>query len=171
MQNRTAVHAPSWAWIFAQFCGIVLISFATCIPVHAAQPNGMLYASGAVTVNRNPVNRLVAVFAGDIITTGMNATATIVSNGSSLSVPPNSTIVYGKTAATPADKGKGHDGGEAKENHDEGGDGERQCEGDECKQCKGDDKEDCECKVSEEVGDHDGNHNHEDGQNNCQMEE
>ena len=170
MQNRTAVHAPSWAWIFAQFCGIVLISFATSIPVHAAQPNGMLYASGAVTVNRNPVNRSVAVFAGDIITTGMNATATIVSNGSSLSVPPNSTIVYGQKAVSPAASpkdGKGHDG----EGHEgESGD-ERKCEGDECKQCKGDDKEDCECKVSEEVGDHDGNHDHEDGQNKCQMEE
>jgi hypothetical protein len=155
MKEKLTAHAPTPK--FVQIWGVLFILFSTFIVAQtASHPSGMLYASGAVTVNHNPVNRSVSVFAGDIVTTGANATATIISNGSQLVVPAHSTISYGNTSS-------GNTGMSANSGNNNDDKDEHKCKGDECKKCKGDDKEHCMCKVSED-DDHEHGHGHGDGQ-------
>ena len=54
----------------------------------------MLYGTGSVTVNANPVTHPSAVFAGDNIHTGSDSSVTLTFPGTQVNLPANSSIVY-----------------------------------------------------------------------------
>jgi len=58
--------------------------------------SAMLIGSGGVSVNGSPIGRATAVFPGDKVQTGPNAMATLTSEGSSVTVPGNSSLVFTK---------------------------------------------------------------------------
>jgi hypothetical protein len=59
--------------------------------------SAMLNATGNVTVNGNPVARATAIFAGDKVQTGANSIATLTNEGSSVTVPGNSSLVFSRS--------------------------------------------------------------------------
>src|SRR6266581_1362529 len=60
-----------------------------------AETNGaMLYAKGSVTINGSNAARSSAIFAGDQVKTSANAGVSIASQGSTVLVPANSSVVY-----------------------------------------------------------------------------
>jgi len=58
--------------------------------------SAMLIGNGSVSVNGSPIERATAVFPGDKVQTGPNAMATLTSEGSSVTVPGNSSLVFSR---------------------------------------------------------------------------
>jgi hypothetical protein len=73
-------------------CCVML--FALPGALMGADQAAMLYGTGEVTINTNPVQRTSAVFAGDKIQTGRDANVTIAFQGSRVNLSANSSIVY-----------------------------------------------------------------------------
>jgi hypothetical protein len=59
--------------------------------------SAMLNATGYVSVNDSPVERATAIFPGDKVKTGPNSMATLTNEGSSVTVPGNSSLVFSKS--------------------------------------------------------------------------
>jgi len=59
--------------------------------------SAMLNATGSVTVNGSPIERATAIFSGDKVQTGANSIATLTNEGSSVTVPGNSSLVFSKS--------------------------------------------------------------------------
>ncbi len=60
-----------------------------------AETNGaMLYAKGGVTINGSKVARSSAILAGDKVQTSANSAVSIASQGSTVLLPENSSVVY-----------------------------------------------------------------------------
>jgi len=59
--------------------------------------SAMLNATGNVSVNGSPIERATAIFPGDKVQTGPNAIATLTSEGSSVTVPGNSSLVFSRS--------------------------------------------------------------------------
>ena len=78
----------SLAWI------LVVVFPASLMMADAT--SAMLIGSGGVSVNGSPIERATAVFPGDKVQTGPNAMATLTSEGSSVTVPGNSSLIFTK---------------------------------------------------------------------------
>jgi hypothetical protein len=74
----------------------MVVVFPTAM-VMADATSAMLNANGNVTVNGSPVERAMAIFAGDKVQTGANSIATLTNEGSSVTVPGNSSLVFSKS--------------------------------------------------------------------------
>ena len=79
----------SLAWVF-----VVLVPASV---VMADATSAMLNAAGNVTVNGSPIERATAIFPGDKVQTGANSIATLTSEGSSVTVPGNSSLVFSRS--------------------------------------------------------------------------
>ncbi len=75
---------------------ILVVLFPVSV-VMADATSAMLTASGDVTVNGSPIERATAVFPGDKVHTGPNAVASLTSQGSSVTVAANSSLVFSKS--------------------------------------------------------------------------
>jgi hypothetical protein len=75
---------------------VLVVLFPASI-VLADATSAMLSATGNVSVNGNPIERATAVFPGDKVQTGPNSIATLTSEGSSVTVPGNSSLVFSKS--------------------------------------------------------------------------
>ena len=79
----------SLAWVLVVlFPASILMADAT---------SAMLNATGNVSVNGTPVERATAIFPGDKVQTGPNSIATLTSEGSSVTVPGNSSLVFSRS--------------------------------------------------------------------------
>ena len=75
---------------------ILVVLFPASLVV-ADATSAMLIASGDVTVNGSPIERATAVFPGDKVHTGPNASARLTNQGSSVTVVGNSSLVFSKS--------------------------------------------------------------------------
>jgi hypothetical protein len=75
---------------------VLVIVFPASI-VMADATSAMLNAAGSVTLNGSLVERATAIFPGDRVQTGPNSLATLTNEGSSVTVPGNSSLVFSKT--------------------------------------------------------------------------
>lgn len=75
---------------------ILVVLFPASL-VMADATSAMLIASGDVTVNGSPIERATAVFPGDKVHTGPNASARLTNQGSSVTVAGNSSLVFSKS--------------------------------------------------------------------------
>jgi len=75
----------------------ILVVLFPASPVMADASSAMLIASGDVTVNGSPIERATAVFPGDKVHTGPNASARVTNQGSSVTVAGNSSLVFSKS--------------------------------------------------------------------------
>ena len=75
----------------------VLVVLFPASLVLADATSAMLNASGNVSVNGTPIERATAIFPGDKVQTGPNAIATLTSEGSSVTVPGNSSLVFSRS--------------------------------------------------------------------------
>ncbi len=73
-------------------CCVMLCVLPTALM--SSDQGAMLYGTGRVTVNARPVSRTAAVFAGDKIQTGGDASVTLAFQGTRVNMPANSSIVY-----------------------------------------------------------------------------
>ena len=78
-----------WAWI------LVVALPASMLMADAT--SAMLRASGSVSVNGSPIEQATAVFPGDRVQTGANSIATLTNEGSSVTIPGNSSLVFSKS--------------------------------------------------------------------------
>lgn len=78
-----------WAWV------LVVVFPASMVMADAT--SAMLRASGNVAVNGSPIEQATAVFPGDRVQTGANSIATLTNEGSSVTVPGNSSLVFSKS--------------------------------------------------------------------------
>ncbi|HYN14747.1 MAG TPA: hypothetical protein VES66_03040 [Terriglobales bacterium] len=65
--------------------------------VMADATRAMLNATGNVSVNGSPIERATAIFPGDKVQTGPNSMATLTNEGSSVTVPGNSSLVFSRS--------------------------------------------------------------------------
>jgi len=75
---------------------ILVVLFPASLVIADAS-SAMLIASGDVTVNGSPIERATAVFPGDKVHTGPNASARLTNQGSSVTVAGNSSLVFSKS--------------------------------------------------------------------------
>ncbi|MFZ3213840.1 MAG: hypothetical protein WA188_20225 [Terriglobales bacterium] len=75
---------------------VLVVLFPASI-VMADATSAMLNASGNVSVNGTPIERATAIFPGDKVQTGPNSIATLTSEGSSVTVPGNSSLVFSRS--------------------------------------------------------------------------
>jgi hypothetical protein len=75
---------------------VLVVLFPASI-VMADVTSAMLSGTGNVSVNGTPIERATAVFPGDKVQTGPNSIATLTSEGSSVTVPGNSSLVFSKS--------------------------------------------------------------------------
>jgi len=79
-----------WAWVL-----VVALPAST---VTADVTSAMLRVSGNVSVNGSPIDeQATAIFPGDRVQTGANSIATLTNEGSSVTVPGNSSLVFSKS--------------------------------------------------------------------------
>ena len=83
------------SWVKNLAC-IMVVLFPVSL-VMADATSAMLIASGDVTVNGSPIERATAVFPGDKVHTGPNASARLTNQGSSVTVAGNSSLVFSKS--------------------------------------------------------------------------
>jgi len=83
------------SWVKNLAC-IMVVLFPVSL-VMADSTSAMLIASGDVTVNGSPIERATAVFPGDKVHTGPNASARLTNQGSSVTVAGNSSLVFSKS--------------------------------------------------------------------------
>lgn len=74
---------------------VLVVLFPASI-VMADATSAMLTSNGSVSVNGSPVERTTAVFPGDKVQTGPNSIATLTSEGTSVTVPGNSSLIFSK---------------------------------------------------------------------------
>ncbi len=77
---------------------VVLVVVFPAAMLMADSANAMLYVSGSAAVNGIAASRSTAIFNGDAIQTGNATAVTISSPGSTVLVPANSNVVYGRDA-------------------------------------------------------------------------
>jgi len=75
---------------------VLVVLFPASIVV-ADATSAMLNATGNVSVNGTPIERATAIFPGDKVQTGPNSIATLTSEGSSVTVPGNSSLVFSRS--------------------------------------------------------------------------
>jgi hypothetical protein len=75
----------------------VLVVLLPASIVVADSTSAMLNATGNVSVNGTPIERATAIFPGDKVQTGPNSIATLTSEGSSVTVPGNSSLVFSRS--------------------------------------------------------------------------
>jgi len=75
----------------------VLVVLLPASVVLADATSAMLNATGNVSVNGSPIERATAIFPGDKVQTGPNSIATLTSEGSSVTVPGNSSLVFSRS--------------------------------------------------------------------------
>ncbi len=75
----------------------VLVVLFPASLVLADATSAMLNATGNVSVNGSPIERATAIFPGDKVQTGPNSIATLTSEGSSVTVPGNSSLVFSRS--------------------------------------------------------------------------
>ena len=75
---------------------VLVVLFPASI-VMADATSAMLNGAGNVTVNNSPIERATAIFPGDKVQTGANSIATLTSEGSSVTVPGNSSLVFSRS--------------------------------------------------------------------------
>ena len=75
---------------------IMVVLFPASLVV-ADATSAMLNATGYVSVNGSPIERATAIFPGDKVQTGPNSIATLTSEGSSVTVPGNSSLVFSRS--------------------------------------------------------------------------
>jgi hypothetical protein len=78
-------------------CWFLLLIFPSAVMAAEMEP-AMLSADGAVMVNGKNAPFSTAVFPGDQIATGKDASATVVAKGTTIVLPADSKIVYGRKA-------------------------------------------------------------------------
>ena len=83
------------SWVKNLAC-IMVVLFPVSL-VMADATSAMLIVSGDVTVNGSPIERATAVFPGDKVHTGPNASARLTNQGSSVTVAGNSSLVFSKS--------------------------------------------------------------------------
>ena len=84
----------SWVKYLA---GALAVLFPASI-VMADANSAMLSASGNVTVNGSLIERTTAIFSGDKVQTGANSIATLTSEGSAVTVPGNSSLIFSRSS-------------------------------------------------------------------------
>ena len=80
-----------------KFLAWVLVVLFPASMVLADATSAMLNATGNVSVNGSPIERATAIFPGDKVQTGPNSIATLTSEGSSVTVPGNSSLVFSRS--------------------------------------------------------------------------
>jgi len=75
----------------------VLVVLFPASMVLADATSAMLSGTGNVSVNGSPIERATAIFPGDKVQTGPNSIATLTSEGSSVTVPGNSSLVFSRS--------------------------------------------------------------------------
>ena len=75
---------------------VLVVLFPASI-VMADATSAMLNATGSVSVNGSPIERATAIFPGDKVQTGPNSMATLTNEGSSVTVPGNSSLVFSRS--------------------------------------------------------------------------
>jgi len=83
------------SWV--RYLAWVLVVVFPASVVMADATSAMLVASGDVSVNGSRIERATAVFPGDKVQTGPNALATLTSQGSSVTVAANSSLVFSRS--------------------------------------------------------------------------
>jgi hypothetical protein len=83
------------SWVRCLAWAMVVLFPAAMVMADAT--SAMLNATGNVTVNGSPIQRATAIFAGDKVQTGANSIATLTSEGSSVTVPGNSSLVFSRS--------------------------------------------------------------------------
>jgi hypothetical protein len=78
-----------WAWI------LIVVFPASMVMAYATA--AMLRASGNVAVNGSPIEQATAIFPGDKVQTAANSIATLTNEGSSVTVPGNSSLVFSRS--------------------------------------------------------------------------
>jgi hypothetical protein len=78
------------------FAWVLVVLFPASIVI-ADATSAMLSGTGNVSVNGSPVERATAIFPGDKVQTGPNSLATLTSEGSSVTVPGNSSLVFSRS--------------------------------------------------------------------------
>ena len=84
------------------FLSVVSMALTVLVPLQTLgqeSASGMVYANGSATVNGSEIPQSVAVFPGDQLETKPDSSATIGSNGSSVTVFSNSLVTYEGTSA------------------------------------------------------------------------
>jgi len=87
---------PRLDWRSAVCCLLAVV-----FPAHvlvAESPAAMLYTTGSAWVNGSEVPKSAAMFAGDLLQTPADSTASIQANGSSVMVQPDSLVKFEGTA-------------------------------------------------------------------------
>src|SRR2546425_9243938 len=79
----------------AKFVSLMMAVILPAANIVAESGAAMLHAQGTVTVNGKQVPGSIAVFAGDKIQTKANSTASITSQGSTVTMLGNSSMTYG----------------------------------------------------------------------------
>jgi len=75
----------------------VLVVLFPASMVLADATSAMLSGTGNVSVNGSPIERATAIFPGDKVQTGPNSIATLTSEGSSVTLPGNSSLVFSRS--------------------------------------------------------------------------
>ncbi len=83
------------SWV--KYLAWVLVIVFPASMLMADATSAMLNASGSVMLNGTPVERATAVFPGDRVQTGPNSLATLTNQGSSVTMPGNSSVVFSRT--------------------------------------------------------------------------
>ena len=78
-----------WAWILVMALPTSLLM--------ADATSAMLRASGSVSVNGAPIEQAIAIFPGDRVQTSANSIATLTNEGSSVTMPGNSSLVFSRS--------------------------------------------------------------------------
>jgi len=87
---------PRLDWRSAVCC-LLAVAFPAHVLV-AESPAAMLYTTGSAWVNGSEVPKSAAMFAGDLLQTPADSTASIQANGSSVMVQPDSLVKFEGTA-------------------------------------------------------------------------
>jgi hypothetical protein len=80
--------------IMRMFCWTMAVVFPVSLFAGGADP-AMLKGRGVVKVNGSPVPVSYTVYGGDQITTGANASVHLLAKGTSITLPEDSSILYG----------------------------------------------------------------------------
>jgi hypothetical protein len=75
-------------------CSILLLLLTAAVSARADERVAMLHPVGAVSLNDVAVARAMPVFVGDRIKTGDGASATIIAEGTQVTLPADSAVVY-----------------------------------------------------------------------------
>ena len=83
------------SWVKYLAWTLVIVFPASMVMADAT--SAMLNASGSVMLNGSPVEQSTAIFPGDRVQTGPDSLATLTNEGSSVTMPGNSSLVFSRT--------------------------------------------------------------------------